>query len=191
MKGIYSCCVIALCSFVAVSCGEKKKSNDIITTKPVVQAPSAPTKMQGYERTETVDWDGADFKVTVKRVVDEGAEQFTDDNGDKCYENKVVLTVLRSDGTEFFNREFTKTSFASCVDNGYLSKSTVLGIAFDRTEGGNMFFVASVGCPDQLSDDFIPIKLILSKSGTLTMEKGQDIDTTNNPNSDADEEEGV
>ena len=54
-----------------------------------------------------------------------------------------------------------------------------------------MFFVASVGCPDQLSDDFIPIKLILSKSGTLTMEKGQDIDTTNNPNSDADEEEGV
>ena len=99
--------------------------------------------------------------------------------------------MLRSDGTEFFNREFTKTSFASCVDNDYLSKSTVLGIAFDRTEGGSMFFVASVGCPDQLSDDFIPIKLILSKSGTLTMEKGQDIDTTNNPNSDADEEEGV
>ena len=40
-----------------------------------------------------------------------------------------------------------------------------------------------------MSDDFIPITMSLSKGGALSMKKGQDIGTSNNPN--ADEEEGV
>lgn len=189
MKGIYTFVVLALVSFVAVSCSEKKKTTDIIASKPVVKASVAPTKMQGYEHTETVSWTGSDFKIQIKRSVDEGASLFTDDNGSKCYENKASLRILRSDGSEFFNKEFTKASFSSCVDNAYLQKSTLLGIAYDRTENDNLIFVASVGCPDQLSDDFIPVILTLSKSGTLSMKKGEDLDTSNNPN--AEEEEGV
>ncbi len=189
MKDIYSFAVFALVSLTVVSCGEKKKSTDIITSKPVVKVDAAPTKMQGYEHTETVGWDGADFKIQIKRSVDEGASLFTDDNGGKCYENKVSLTILRSDGSEFFNKEFTKSSFSSCVDNAYLQKSTLLGIAYDRTENDNLIFVASVGCPDQLSDDFVPVVLTLSKAGSLSMKKGEDLDTSNTPN--AVEEEGV
>lgn len=189
MKGIYSFAVLALVSLTVVSCGEKKKTTDIIASKPVEKKAAAPTKMQGYEHSETVSWEGADFKIQIKRSADEGAPLFVDDNGSKSYENKVSLKVLRSDGSEFFNREFTKSSFSSCVDNAYLEKSTLLGIAYDRVENDNLIFVASVGCPDQLSDDFIPVILTLSKSGSLSMKKGEDLDTSNTPN--ADEEEGV
>lgn len=190
MKGIYvSSFAAVLCLFGMASCGEKKKTNDIITTKVVAPAPKAPAKMQVYERAESVEWDGEKYTVTVKRSVDNDAPVFSDDNGNKCHENMVSLVVARGDGSEFFRREFRKSSFSQYVDGSYLAKSTILGVAFDRVEGGKLLFVASVGCPDQLSDDFVPIILSLSKSGELQMKKGQDLDTPARPN--ADEEEGV
>ena len=164
-----------------VSCAEKKKTENIITTKPVVKAPSAPVKMQKYSHRESVDWLDGKYEVVVSREVDESAPVFSDDSGSKYYDNRLTLTVLRPDGTEFFKREFTKQSFSQFADQQYISKSTVLGVAVDRVDGDRLLFVGSIGCPDQLSDDFVPIQLALSRSGELSMKKGEDIGASGSP----------
>lgn len=189
MKGIYAAMIFAVGAFVLASCAEKKKTNDIIAPKPVVKAPAAPVKMQPYNHSEQVEWMGGKYTVDVKRSVDGESPVFSDESNNKYYDNKVLLAVARPDGTEFFRREFTKHSFSQVVDESYIGKSTVLGVVLDHAEGDNLIFVASVGSPDQLSDDFIPITLTLSKTGVLSMKKGQNIGTSDNPN--ADEEEGV
>ncbi len=189
MKNFYVSLAVALGVVVLGSCTEKKKTEDIIAPKPVVKAPSGPVKMQGFTHTESVEWGGRKYQVTVQRSADDNSQVFTDETGGKYYDNRIVLTVKSPEGGEFFKREFAKQSFSQFVDASYMGKSTLLGIAVDHADDGNIVFVASVGCPDQLSDDFIPITLSLSKGGALLMKKGQDIGTSNNPN--ADEEEGV
>ena len=164
-----------LCMMACVACSEKKQSNDIIATKPVAKAPSGSTKMSEYERTENVEWGGETYKVTVKRSVIADAPLFTDVNGKKYYENRLSLIVHRPDGTEFVNRDFTKKSFSDIVDDDYLQKSTALGLAFLDIRAGKMVFLASVGCPDELSDDYVPISLTIARDGALSMKKSDDM----------------
>lgn len=171
------------------SCAEKKKTNDIIAPKPVAAAPAASVKMQPFDHTESVEWGGQKYTVSIRRSVDEGSPVFTDETGGKYYDNNITLSVKSPDGAEIFSREYSKQSFSQFVDASYIGKSTLLGIAVDRVAVDRLILVASVGCPDQLSDDFVPVTLSLGKNGDMTMKKGQDIGTSNDPN--ADEDEGV
>ncbi len=189
MKNLPASLALVVGLALLASCAEKKKTNDIIAPKPVVKAPAAPVKMQPFDHTESVEWGGSKYTVSIRRSVDEGSPVFTDETGGKYYDNNITLSVKSPDGAEIFSRQFSKSSFSQFVDAAYIEKSTLLGIAVDRVAGDRLVFVASVGCPDQLSDDFVPVTLSLDKNGGMTMKKGQDIGTSNNPN--ADEDEGV
>lgn len=175
-------------TFALLSCGEKKQNNDIIAPKPVEKKAALPTKMQGFNNEETVDWLGKRYVVKTSRQADTSMPMFSDDAGNKCYENKITVTVVRPDGTEFFSRTFTKSDFASYVDADYLKRSTMLGFAVYSVEGDNVVFSASVGSPDVLSDDFVPLVVTLSRMGGLTIKKDSQIGTSSEPEM---EEEGV
>lgn len=176
--------LVAAGALSLAACSEKKKTDDIIAPKPVVKVASGPVKMQGFNHKESVEWGGRKYSVSIQRSVDESSDVFTDETGGKYYDNKISLCIYNPDGTQLLKREFTKHSFDQFVDAAYMSKSTVLGVAVDHVEGNNLMLVASVGCPDQLSDDFIPITITVSKDGSLSMKKGQDIGTSSNPNAD-------
>lgn len=181
MKRLFLFAVSAFCLTGFSSCTEKKKSDDIIATKPVVaKAQNVPTKMSEYERTENVEWDGGTYKITVRRSVSD--RQFSDENGRKYYDNRFTLTILRPDGSEFVRRELTKESYSGLVDNAYLDKSTALGLAFLEVKGGKLVFLASVGSPDELSDDLIPISISVSRDGSFSMKESDN-------NGDSSEEE--
>lgn len=188
MKNYYVSLAVAASVFMLASCAEKKKTENIIAPKPEVKAPSGPVKMQSFNHKENVEWAGKKYTVAIQRNIDESSPVFTDETGGKYYDNRITLTVKSPEGADFFKREFTKQSFSQFIDAAYMKKSTILGIAVDHADEQGIVFVASVGCPDQLSDDFIPITMTLSRSGNLSMKKGQDIGTSNDPNA---EEEGV
>lgn len=187
MKDIFVSMVVVAGLLMATSCSEKKKSDDIIAPKPIIVKAKDPVKMQGYEHSESVEWLGKDYTVVIKRSVDESAPVFADESDNKYYENRVVLTVLRPDGTQFFNRELTKHSFDSYVDAAYMQHSTILGIAVLKTGDDAIELLASVGCPDELSDDYVPISVILSRTGNITMKKSGTLGVSNNPNDEGDE----
>lgn len=160
------------------SCAEKKKSKIIIAPKPVAQVTNKPTQeMSGYEQARDVEWLGNHYKVVVKREADHELPIIQLDKTNKYYDNKITIRILRSDGTEFFNRTFTKAAFESNLDKQTKSMGALLGIVFDKAEGDNLCFAASVGSPDITSDEYLPLVLKISRMGAVSISKDQVLDT--------------
>ena len=116
MKRINSVLTIALAVGLLGACTEKKKSDIIITKKPVAKVKKGPQKMSDYEQTRDVEWIGANYRVVVKRVSSTDLPMLQLDEDTKYYDNKITVRILRKDGSEFFNRTFTKTDFAGYLD---------------------------------------------------------------------------
>ena len=162
-----------------VACAEKKPSTTIITKKPVEKVvPKETQRMGDYEQDFDVAWIESTYKVIVSRKADESLPVVDDGNGVKFYDNKVTVRVVRQDGTEFFNRVYSKKDFARWVEEPYLENSVLLGVVFDRAEGDDLYFVASVGTPDVLSDEYVPMAIKLNRMGTVSISKETRLDSS-------------
>lgn len=173
-----SACVLAMfaSAFFLASCSDKKKSTDIIAPKPVIVHHSAPQSMKGFTHTEKVEWLGQEYKITVSRSVEENSPVFKDESGKSYHDNRLKLVIERPDGTEFLKREFTKEAFGNFVETRYLAKSTVLGLAVLEATDNGLSLLASVGNPDEFSDDYVPIKITVSRTGNISMAKFDEIE---------------
>lgn len=160
------------------SCGKKEQSTDIIVEAQPEEAPSAtPTKMHEFRSATSVGWLGKTYRVIVERKVDTTLPVITDDTGTKYYDNRITMSVLRSDSTTFFTREFVKTDFSEWIEQpGYIEKSALLGFVLEKADGDNLQFAASVGDPDVLSDEYVPLIITLSRMGKLTITKDSRLD---------------
>ena len=136
-----------------VACKEKKQTDVIITTKPVPEAKKPTQKVGDYETTTPVDWVGSTYQVLVERKADESLPLADDGQGNKYYDNRITVKIIRKDGSEFFNRTFVKEDFSAYVDALYKKNSALLGIVLDRAEADYLVFAASVGSPDKMSDE--------------------------------------
>lgn len=178
MKRINYIFFMTLVAGLLVSCAEKKKSNIIIAPKPVAKVVNKPIqKMSGYEQSREVEWVESTYKVVVKRMSDKELPIVKIDDTNKYYDNKITLRVLRKDGTEFFNRTFTKSDFESCLDQHTKEQGALLGIVYVKAAGDNLFFAASVGSPDVASDEYVPMVLKISRMGVVSISKDQLLDT--------------
>ena len=160
-----------------VACKEKKQTDVIITTKPVPEAKKPTQKVGDYETTTPVDWVGSTYQVLVERKADESLPLADDGQGNKYYDNRITVKIVRKDGTEFFNRTFVKEDFSAYVDALYKKNSALLGIVLDRAEADYLVFAASVGSPDKMSDEYVPLVMKVSRFGDVKISKDTQLDT--------------
>ena len=186
-------CVLAVLAVAAMaSCSEKKKPNVIIVPKAETPKPSAPVRMSEYTHRDDVEWIGKTYKVEVHRFVADSLPMVKDEQGTKYYDNLIRIKVIRPDGTEFFNRLFSKKAFNDYLDANTRDNGVLLGIVFDRAEGDNLLFGASVGSADKLSDEYIPMIVTLSRRGNVSIARDTQLDSIEPLDANAeDEEEGV
>lgn len=168
----------ALLQLLTTACESKPQTTDIIARKPVKAAPLPVQKMGDYVQKRTVEWLGANYEVCVERKADSEMPLALDEQGNKYYDNRITLSIQRPDGTEFFRQTFTKNYFASYVDEANM-KGALLGIVFDRAEGASLWFAASVGSPDKMSDEYVPLLLKISRGGDISIARDTQLDTTN------------
>ena len=131
--------------------------------------------------------------IIAPKPVEEGKNdpsRMQEINQNKYYDNVITLSVIRPDGSEFFSRTFKKTDFSSYLDDKTRNNGALLGIVLDRAEGDNLVFAASVGSPDRLSDEFIPLVLTLSRMGDVNIKKDTALDTTSD-RPEVEEDDGV
>lgn len=178
---------LTVAALVLVSCSEKKESTEIIIEKPVESAPAEPVVMQSYTLTDSVLWQEKTYIVSITRTADMELPMITDDEGAGYHDNRFSVTVTRADGSTFLKRDFVKTDFADYVDGDYLRRSAMLGFAFDKVEDGCLSFVAGVGSPDELSDEYVPLIVTISRSGNISVKRNTSLDLIEN----GEEEEGV
>ena len=175
-KSAITLIVAALATITIVSCKEKKTSEHIITTKPVEEAKKPTQEIGNYDMTTPVDWVGSTYQVVVERKADHSLPLADDGQGNKYFDNRISLKILRKDGSVFFSRVFTKNDFSRYVDALYQKNSALLGIVLDRAETDHLIFAASVGSPDVLSDQYIPILLTVTRMGAVSMAKDDRLD---------------
>lgn len=173
------------------SCSEKKKSDVIIAPKPQAPQPKKTQKMSGYEQAREVEWLGSTYQVIVKREADASLPLAVGDDNTKYYDNKITVRILRKDGSEFFNRTFLKTDFHAYLDKQTSDEGALLGLVYVEASGDYLNFAASVGSPDVTSDEYVPLKVKISRMGAVSIGKDSQLDTGSDEASDetSDEED--
>lgn len=171
MRNINIFITVVLAAFLAASCNEKKATTDIITHKETKKAPANPAKMQDYNHSETVEWLGKQYTVNISRRADNDSSLVQDDSGNKYHNNRINVRITRSDGSDFFDKTFTKADFASVVSSDYRQKSALLGMVVDHAEGNNLYLAANIGSPDALSDEYLPLLITVSRTGDISVAK--------------------
>ena len=167
--------VPVLLAAVMVGCGEKKKSDDIIAQRVVKAAPKAPERMQGYTDKREIQWIGRTYHVDISRAAADSLPMVRDETGQKYIDNTVSVVISRSDGSVFFRHVFSKSDFSSCLDADYSQTGILEGLVFDRVDGDDLLFAASVSHPH--TDEYIPLVVRLSRMGALSVNRDTELDT--------------
>lgn len=182
MKKIIALMVLAMMVAGLASCRQEKEDRTIITTKPVKKTPLKTQKIGDYEQVRKVEWVGSVYSVKVVRKADASLPVVVDATTEnKFYDNTISVTICRKDGTVFFNRVFKKDDFAGQAETTDAKHTALLGIVLDRAEGDNLIFAASVGAPDKMSDEYVPLVLKVSRFGAVSITKDMQLDTSSSP----------
>lgn len=196
MKRILSLILLGTVLLSISSCKDDKKSDNIITSKPEKEVIPTDTLAMTTIAPEarTVTWGEGSYTISVKRYADESLPIAIDESGRKYYDNKIDLKISRADGSVFMDKTFQKTDFNRFLDDNTKKNGALLGLPFVEVEGNNLVFSASVGSPNEMSDEFIPMKVKISRMGDIHIELDNDLDTTNDnaaPNPESNEDDGV
>ena len=180
---------VAIC---LASCGGKKEKTDIIARKPIVVRAKETRAMGDHRESRKVQWIGASYTVDTEFKADKSLPLISDGE-QKYYDNRATVKILRKDGTVFFNRTFSKADFINQIDASY-KDGALLGVVYDKCDGDNMYFAASVGSPDKSSDEYVPLVVKISKFDDVSIKKDATLDTQSEMgtnNTTIEEEEGI
>lgn len=158
-----------------VSCKDKPQSNIIIAHRPMVVQQQKPQVIGDAIRASNINWVGSRYTVKVRVKCDTSLPLATD-GAVKYYDNRVNISILRADGSSFFNRTFTKSDLGPYVDDTYYEDGALIGIVFDKVDGESLKFAVSVGNPDKTTDEFVPLELTISHLGDVAIEKATNED---------------
>ena len=164
-----------LMAVIAISCGKKKESKDIIVPTVEVVKPKAPISMQPYNQQQEVKWLDKSYQVFIDRVADDSLRMVQDETGQKFVDNRITLRVVRADGSVFFKKVFTKSSFDAQLDDDYRRTGILEGLVFDKVDGNNLIFAGSVSHPQ--TDEYIPLVVTVSNFGNVTIKRDDQMDT--------------
>lgn len=164
-----------LMAVLAISCGKKKESKDIIVPTAEVVKPKAPISMQPYSQQQEVAWLDKSYQVFINRMADDSLRMVQDETGQKFVDNRITLRVVRADGSVFFKKVFTKATFDAQLDDDYRQTGILEGLVFDKVDGNNLVFAGSVSHPQ--TDEYIPLVVTVSNFGNVTIKRDDQMDT--------------
>ena len=159
---------------ITTSCGKKKQHDDIIVQETEAPQPQAPIRMQDYKDVKDVQWLGKQYQIEVSRTACDSLAMVKDETGQQFVDNRIVLKVIRQDGSVFCTKTFTKSAFSACLNDDYRKTGILEGFVFDKAEGNHLFFAASVCHPQ--TDEYIPMVVTLSNFAEVGISKDQQME---------------
>ena len=165
---------LAFVGLITTSCGKKKQHDDIIVQETEAPQPQAPIRMQDYKDIKDVQWLGKQYQIEVSRTACDSLAMVKDETGQQFVDNRIVLKVIRQDGSVFCTKTFTKSAFSACLNDDYRKTGILEGFVFDKAEGNQLFFAASVCHPQ--TDEYIPMVVTLSNFAEVGISKDQQME---------------
>ena len=158
------------------SCKKEKKEDFIIIKgpeKPEEQKPQGPIARDSITENTTVKWGDTEYTVEVTRKPDKSLDMIkNEDTGEKYYDNTVIVKVLRDDNSEAISKKFTKENFKEYIPKNLYPIYSLLNIRCEEENnpvGGKLNFTVAVGDPDDCSDDYITLQILMSKTSDVSV----------------------
>lgn len=179
--------MVLLVGVVCVAgCKEKKTHDDIIAPRVETPVPTGPERMDESRIDSDVQWLGKNYKVEVWRRADDSLRMVKDEYGQEFVDNRVTLTVKRSDGSVAISKSFTKSAFDAYLDSKYRKEGIFDAFVFDGVDGQQLKFAASVSIPQ--SDEYIPLEIMVDNLGSVSIKRDSEMDTHGEEDEDYEEE---
>lgn len=125
-------------------------------------------RMQVSRSEVDIKYKGKEYHSVISRTPDENLPRVVSELGDTYVDNQIVLRLTRG-SDQVFNMTFTKNNFASLVGSEFLGKSILEGMVYNKTTPQGIVYAASVCYPQ--TDLYVPISIIISADGKMSMEK--------------------
>lgn len=167
--------LIAAGLVVLTGCKEKKATDDIITVREEIPAPSGPVRMQSFNDQRAIQWLGKEYLVEISRIADDSLRMVIDETGQKYVDNRINLIIRRADGSVAIQKKFLKSTFEHYVDQDYKKAGILEGLVFDKVNGQHLEFAASVSLPQ--TDEYIPLNVKIDNFGNVKIERDSQMDT--------------
>lgn len=168
MRRIALISLLALVTLTVTSCKEDKQPADIVAKIPVQpKKTSGPQKREASHWSQVVSWHGGKYTVRIDRVPD--STLIADASGQKFYDNRATLQIVRADGSIFVDRTFRKRDFLKAAKGQYATDGAFLGMVFDCVRDGLLVFGASIGDPNPDSDEFVPLSITVDAMGNVNI----------------------
>ena len=165
---------LSVVGLITVRCGKKKHHDEIIVQETETPQPPAPIRMQDYKDIKDIQWLDKQYQIEVTRTADDSLKMVKDETGQQFVDNRITLRIIRSDGSIFCTKTFTKSAFDGCLDDDYRKTGILEGFVFDKAEGNQLFFAASVCHPQ--TDEYIPMVVTVSNFGEVGIAKDQQME---------------
>lgn len=127
-------------------------------------------RMQVSDSKTTFTYKGKEYQSSVLRRPDETLPVVTNEQGEKYVDNRITLRII-SGGKTIVDKVFTKENFASLVDAGFLKRSILEGLVYDKTTPQGIVYAASISYPQ--TDLYIPLSLTVTADGTVSIAKNE------------------
>ncbi len=169
--------VLLLAVATFFSCHEKKTTRTI-TTK--IEVPVVNTETQSLPSLTTnkhFSWGDTSCDATITRHPDHNLAIVSDTDGNHYYDNVIRLTLVSS-GKKLLDREFHASDFKRYIDNSFLNpaRSSLLNIGFSEVENGEAVFIATVGSPDDMDDEYMIVQVRVSPQGQVSFARVEELE---------------
>lgn len=179
---------LVLLAALMVACGGQKKTDQIIVAKYEKPAPQGPIRSEDYTEQKNIQWLGKTYQLEIQRVASDSLPMVSDETGQQYVDNRIMLKISRSDGSVFMTKAFTKHSFDSFLDEDYRKTGILEGFVFDRVEGNELRFAASVSHPQ--TDEYIPLVVAITRMGDIAIVRDTQMDTNGGESMEEEEDSG-
>lgn len=152
--------------FTACSSQDKKKDGTLLMQDSTEIV--GPQRMQVSDVKTSFTYKGKEYQSSVVRRPDESLPIVKNELGEKFVDNRITLRIT-CDGKLVVDKVFTKENFASLVDDKFMKYSILEGLVYDKTTPQGIIYAASVCYPQ--SDLYVPIRLVITADGKLSMVK--------------------
>lgn len=166
--------IVAVAFFAgAAGCNETKKQGEAGRQEVLLQSDTVRGREVKQLRPQVVDdtvvFHQKKYRIHIKREADSSLTMVKTEEGETFKDNSILLQIQAVGGQTVFSKVFRKDFFASMVESRFMPYVILDGLAFDKTSEKGFHFVAGVSYPQ--SDFYVPVSIVISPDGKLTMFK--------------------
>jgi hypothetical protein len=162
-----------------VSCGAKQEKPVVEKVAETTETPSGIIHLRELHVADSIEVEGKTYTYRYDFISNDSMPVVRNTQGDEYRDGQVTLLVRQGERT-VFSRTFKKSDFNQLVPAKFMDTSALVGFTYNYTkldDHSALYFIATVGDPDETADIAYPIQVRITPAGAMTMEKATGLDT--------------